>query len=92
MVLWNFDLRRKKNIWTITKHNKTLIYNGKNYGNISKQLKFKNLFTALEIQFTMDITMVLWKKNFGTRFHAKRFLELSLFVQRWSYSRSPLRC
>ena len=41
-------------------------YNGKNYGNISEQLKFLNLFIALEIKFTMDITMVLWKKNFGT--------------------------
>ena len=27
-----------------------------------------------------------------TQFHAKRFLELSLFVLRWRYSRSPLRC
>ena len=52
--------------WKITKHNKTLSYNGKNYGNISEQLKFLNLFIALEIKFTMDITMVLWKKNFGT--------------------------
>ena len=27
-----------------------------------------------------------------TQFHAKRFLELSLFVLRWRYSRSTLRC
>ena len=63
MVLWNFDFFDEKKIWKMTRHNKTLIYNGKNYGNISKQLKFKNLFTALEIQFTMDITMVLWEKK-----------------------------
>ena len=32
------------------------------------------------------------RSHIYTQFHAKRFLELSLFVLRWRYSRSPLRC
>ena len=53
-----------------------LIYVGKKYGNIPKQLKFLNKFIAVELRFTIrkvwycgknygtiEITMVLWKKT-----------------------------
>ena len=46
----------------------TLKYNGKNCGNIPKQLKLLNNLIALELRFTMENygtmekTMVLWNK------------------------------
>ena len=40
---------------------------------------------------TIDILQECDLYNY-TRFHAKWFLELSLFVQWWRYRRSPLRC
>ena len=60
MVLWNFDLRQKIygrlpniiKLWFIMVKAMVIYQN--------------NWSTALEIQFTMDITMVLWEKNFGT--------------------------
>ena len=49
-----------------------MIYNGKNYGNIPKKIEVLNRFIASELWFTMEKTMVLWKKlwyyteNYGT--------------------------
>ena len=58
--LWNFDLQSKKNIVD-------QIYNGNNYGNTPKQLKFltniklKTIDLLWKNYCTMDKTLVLWK-------------------------------
>ena len=53
----------KKKIWYLTKNHVTLIYNGKNYDNIAKQLRFLNKYIALELQFTIE--KLQFKLQFG---------------------------
>ena len=62
--LWNFDLQRKKDIVDYHIY-ETLIYNGKMYGNIPKQLKILNIYRVLELSFTIE-KLWYYGKNCGT--------------------------
>ena len=56
---------RKEQCW-VNKNYESVIYNGKHFANMPKQLKFLNKYIAVKLWFTMEKLWYYGKKNYGT--------------------------